>query len=496
MRTTRREFLRLSGAGLTALMLPPGFTRSARAAELCSDGVLVVLFQRGGCDGLSLVPPAAPPPTTPPPDPPEVIGDPFYTYLRPNIAIKDGLRLDQHWRDPLQPPLFFDAAGIPVPDGAFSMHPQLVHMKDLYDEKRLAVIHATGRTGSYSHFDAQDRMERADPTGTNTEGWLHRALWAPGEEGEVADPATLTGVALDAKGIQSLRGYESGRTFSLEKLDGFALTGVERQAVLTQIYGSVATGSSARKTAQDFLGGNGGGLFSALGSLEGLADEELDQGILDLYNAVTAVGPEFGVFRRRLMDAARLIKANLGVRVICLDLDGWDHHDRLRDRMKDMVQALDRGLHAFYSDLQFEGAASNTVILAMTEFGRTAWENGELTGTDQGTDHGWGSAMFAIGEPVLGRRVLCRKTEDNPVLDEVGWPGLGPTQLHGSGSLPTKCDPNGLYTGGRDLEVTIDFRDVFAAVLEGHLGISAASVMPEHTAKSLPDGGLFTSSCT
>ena len=141
---------------------------------------------------------------------------------------------------------------------------------------------------------------------------------------------------------------------------------------------------------------------------------------------------------QRLRDAARIIKGQVGARVLSVDLDGWDHHSDEVEGMDKMAPQLSQALAAFWADLGQE--SSRVVCLVMTEFGRTVAENGSL-----GSDHGHGSAMLALGGSVAGDRVLTRN----------GWPGL---------------DEASLYQG-RDLAVTTDFRDVFAEVLDRHLGI-------------------------
>jgi peptide-methionine (R)-S-oxide reductase len=150
-------------------------------------------------------------------------------------------------------------------------------------------------------------------------------------------------------------------------------------------------------------------------------------------------------FGRTMRDVAGLVKADFGVRVVSVDLGGWDHHAGEVDRLASVAGDLASTLAAFRADL---GAhASRTLVLAMTEFGRTAAQNG-----GGGTDHGHASILLALGGGVAGGRVVLR--------DGV-WPGLSPDDLF----------------EGRDLEVTTDFRDVFAEVLDRHMGLSETSAI-------------------
>ncbi len=146
-----------------------------------------------------------------------------------------------------------------------------------------------------------------------------------------------------------------------------------------------------------------------------------------------------------MRNAAALIKADLGVRAICVDLGGWDHHSQAPRHIGPVASDLASSLAAFHTDL--EGASARTLTLAMTEFGRTAHEN-----ASGGTDHGHGSVMLALGGGVSGGRVLTAGGT---------WPGLGPENLH----------------EGRDLAVTTDFRDVFAEILDRHLGVANPSAL-------------------
>jgi uncharacterized protein (DUF1501 family) len=142
----------------------------------------------------------------------------------------------------------------------------------------------------------------------------------------------------------------------------------------------------------------------------------------------------------RLREAAALIKADIGVKVIAADTTAWDHHSDLVPRMQNRASDLAACLAAFQSDL---GAhAPRTLTLCMTEFGRTAAETGAL-----GADHGHASVIFALGGALDGGRVITAGGE---------WPGLQPADLFQE----------------RYLAVTTDFRDILAEVLFHHMGLS------------------------
>ncbi len=152
---------------------------------------------------------------------------------------------------------------------------------------------------------------------------------------------------------------------------------------------------------------------------------------------------------------AQLIKADVGVEVAFADIGGWDHHvnevgaKASVGQLPNVLREFGDSLAAFYQDLG--DRMEDVVVVTMSEFGRTAKENG-----NRGTDHGHANAMFVMGGPVQGGKVYGR------------WPGLAPEQLNEE----------------RDLALTTDFRDVLGEAVYTHLGNrSIQSVFPGY------DGG-------
>jgi uncharacterized protein (DUF1501 family) len=144
-----------------------------------------------------------------------------------------------------------------------------------------------------------------------------------------------------------------------------------------------------------------------------------------------------------------LIKAQVGLEVAAIDLDGWDTHFAQGvsgGLMVNLLRELAGGLAAFHDDLHDH--AENLTVVVMTEFGRRASENGSL-----GTDHGHGGLMMLLGGNVAGGRVHGH------------WPGLAREQLVGPG----------------DLAVTTDYRDVLGEVCLNRLkNASLDKVFPGH----------------
>ena len=368
-------------AGAATVLALPWTPRAARGAE--GDPVLVVLFQRGAADGLDLVVPA---------------GDPDYYALRPDIAVAPG-------------------GEIPL-DGFYGLHPALAALQPLYADGDLAIVHAAGSPdGTRSHFDAQDFMERAAPRNPSVgDGWLNRYLSSLGASD------VWTGISLGSATVLALSGSEP--SLAISSLEDFALQlGPGPRATLEAMYAGRSLEPLERASLEAF--------------------EALD--VIGSVSGETQVAYPTGPVGTALRDAAALIRAEIGVRVVAVDSGGWDHHETQVDEMAAVAPPLAAALAAFREDLSSHW--ERTCLLVMTEFGRTAAQNGS-----RGTDHGHGGAMFACGGGVAGGQVLTRD----------GWPGLAPGDLF----------------EGRDLAVTTDFRDVFAEVLHRHLGVPLAGLAP------------------
>ena len=390
--------------GLSAFLLPRGVRRAMASGH---TPVLVALYLRGGADGLHLVVPA---------------GDPAYYASRPTIQVPPGSEL----------PL----------DGFFGLNPALAPLAPLYADGTLAFIHAAGSPDpSRSHFDCQDFMERATPGDrSRVDGWLARYLAVAGAGKSIA------GITLRNTRAKSLQGPAPSLAFA--SLGAFALAGGhvdDRRAVLEERYAVVGEANAAARALRDSA-------TLALDAIDLLAS-------VDRATAVVYPASELG---DAFKDAAALIKADIGVRAIALDLGGWDHHTDTILRTEDVGGDLAESLAAFVTDLG--GAASTTLVLAMTEFGRRVAENG-----GRGSDHGHGGIMFAVGGGIRGGRVL---------LADGKWPGLAPDRLY----------------RGQDLPVTTDFRSVYAEALERHLLVDrgdVATILPGFTVDPATFPGLY-----
>jgi len=283
---------------------------------------LVVVFLRGGADGLNLVAP---------------LGDDGYHRARPRIAI--GSR-----------------EAVPL-DGFYGLNPLLKPLKPAYKDGALAIIHAAGsEDDTRSHFEAQDLMEHG---GITAGGWLGRFLRAHTK----AANGPLSAVALGKSIPECLRGAPAAT--ALQWLDDFSL-GDNRTRLtraLARLYG----------LENDLLASAGRDTLVALERAEQLRRTPYQP----------ANGADYGSddFSRGLLQIARLIKSRVGLQAASVDLGGWDSHFSQSLIMDPLITRLARGLSAFYQDLGSE--IERTTVVVMTEFGRRVEENSAF-GTDHG----------------------------------------------------------------------------------------------------------------
>lgn len=427
----RRAFCARVGGSLALSALP---TSIAQAACAQAENTLVVLFLRGGADGLSLVVPR---------------GDQTnYAARRGSLAIPEG------------------GSGLEL-DGFFELHPSLASFKSLFDSGEMAMVHAMGGANDYSHFTAQDSIERVMPGSASQgtpDGWLNRALSAMASQGDLCAPNPIVnGVSIGSFMAKALAGPSTPFSVAFADIASVAYGGNfsgNRTNALSEIY-----------AAQGGLAGTAGqAAFGAIDTLAGIASQP--PGV--------SYPPGNGKLNRALQDAARLIKnPDLGVRMITVNHGGWDHHSNLLNNVQARGADLASAVTSFWQDI---GTAKNrTCLLIVTEFGRTAEVNG-----NGGTDHGWGNAMFALSGAVAGGRVLSRGDANAPGTGlntpSGAWPGLAVDELHVQASSGQP----------RDLKSTTDFRDVFGEVLSRFMGVPESVVSTEVLRGYAPQyAGLF-----
>ncbi|WP_210485065.1 DUF1501 domain-containing protein [Microvirga antarctica] len=378
---SRRALLGAAGA-LFAWTFMPKFAYAAGGR----DSRFVCIVLRGALDGLSAVAP---------------VGDPDYAALREGIALsKSG-----------------EGAALPL-DGFFALHPAMPNLARLYKANQATVIHATA-TGyrERSHFDGQDVLESGQPgPGRVESGWMNRLL------------LTLPqGEAIARNGALGV-----GPVPPLIVRGGAPVTGWA-PAILPRAKEDLA------QRVMDLYAARDPSLADNLS--RGLATERMA-------NAVAMNGQQkpggINGMRRIAEGAARLVGADDGPRIAALAFDGWDTHANeggATGRLAQLLGGLDESLLAFETGMKERW--KDTVIMVVTEFGRTARVNGTI-----GTDHGTGTVAFLVGGGVRGGRVIA------------DWPGLKAAHL----------------LDGRDLRPTTDLRSVTKGVLTDLFGVSAQSL--------------------
>jgi uncharacterized protein (DUF1501 family) len=405
----RRVFMKNGALALVTMGLNPTLLRRTAFAQQLAGGaatlgnargkVLICLFQRGAADALNVVVPH---------------GEKAYYQLRPNIAVP-------------RPTLATQESAIDL-DGFFGLHPSLAPFKRLWTQGILAPVHAVGSpSNTRSHFDAQDYMESGTPDLKGTkDGWLNRYLATRHTCEDCATPATpaaeplFRAVAMAQQTPRILLG--PAPSVAMNSIEEFSIRA--NAATASNVEALYGTGRA------DLVHAAGGEMIEAMKILRAANPAKYAP-----QNGAEYPRSQFG---QRLRQIAQLIKSDVGLEVAFADVGGWDTHinqggatGQLANRLSDFATSID----ALVTDLGDRMA--DVVILTMSEFGRTARQNGS-----GGTDHGHAGSLFVIGGSVKGGKVLGR------------WPGLEPEQLNEN----------------RDLALTTDFRSVFAEVVRKHLG--------------------------
>src|SRR5580698_3013878 len=370
---SRRFFLHRGALAVAGTAAIPSFLVRSVLAETAgiSNRRMVVIFQRGAADGLNVVVPYR---------------EKNYYAMRPSIAIPQNQVIDL--------------------DGFFGLHPALTSFKPLYDAGHLAIVHAAGSPDmSRSHFDAQDFMESGTPGIKATDdGWLNRAMQSMAEPQATPFRAVAFGPYLP----RTLQG--PAPAVAIPDLKQFKMNGPQQ---------TVEGGFEAMysQTVDQAMRGVGNETFSAIDQLKKINPDKYTP-------ANGAVYPK-GRFGQSLQEIAELFKADVGLEVAFLDSGGWDNHVNeggATGQLSNLLKDLGQGVTAFHQDMGDQ--MEDIVFVSMSEFGRTAHENG-----NRGTDHGHANCMFVMGGDIKGGRVYTR------------WPGLNEGQLN----------------QGRDLAVTTDY---------------------------------------
>ncbi len=363
----RRYFLKSSGIGLASFGLmsvaPEFLHQFANAAALTNSvgkkKTLITIFQRGAVDGLNMVVP---------------YGESEYYNLRRNIAI----------------PKPSDNEGAINLDGFFGLHPVMKPFESLWKNKQLAVVHCAGSPdNTRSHFDAQDYMEAGTPGIKGTrDGWLNRVM--QGMDGKEASP--FRSVSMTQQLPRSL--YGRAPSIAMTNLADFS---IQAGAYTKSVQGGFEGIYQDVTNKKDTLSETGKETFEAVNFLKKANPAQ--------YKPANGAQYPPSQLGRSMQQFAQLIKAGVGLEVGFTEAGGWDTHvneGASRGQLANLLRDFSQSIAAFVTDLGQQ--MDDVIILTMSEFGRTARENG-----NRGTDHGHANAIFVIGNEVKGGQPRCSR---------------------------------------------------------------------------------------
>ncbi|MGO9397476.1 MAG: DUF1501 domain-containing protein [Xanthobacteraceae bacterium] len=376
---TRREFLLASGTLFAWAHLP----RLAHAEG--RDPRFLTIVLRGALDGLATVAP---------------VGDPDWTALRGDNALMPNGK----------------TPALKLTD-FFALNPAMPNLHRMFKANQAIVVHVCATPyRERSHFDGQDLLESGLPKPAVSEsGWLNRALASLAPGGRV-DPRSSKAFAVGPVTPLVVRGPAPILSWSPQRVQPASADTVQRLLALyrhSDAKLAAAIDESTRLAAIEHSG-------------------EMAQKAGGSHPAQVR-----GYFAEAAGTAAKFLGQPDGPRVGALALDGWDTHNNegiAQGRLSQLLGSLDGALAAIETNIG--PAWRETIVVLVTEFGRTA----RINGTD-GTDHGTATVALLVGGALKGGRVIA------------DWPGLKPANLYEN----------------RDLKPTTDLRAVLKGLLKDHL---------------------------
>ena len=344
----RRKLLTIASLATTGMLLPVGFNSwVAQGIDSANNRKrLVVIFLRGGADGLNILVPHQ---------------EADYYKVRPTIAVPYPDR---------------ENGAIDL-DGFFGLHPKLKGLLPLWKEKKLAFIHASGLpVAERSHFQAQDYIESGTPgIKTTSDGWMNRLL----AEFSQNRPTLALNVGVTTPYI--LRGKMEVANLKPGN-DSTAPIPTDRPHV-NRAFGDLYSGDDPlSKAYQDGR------------KAREIILKDLTQEMMSANRGASGAN----AFVDDAAEVARLMLGNAQTQLAFMEIGGWDTHinqnrafDRLLTPLAEGLVRLTEGLEPIFSD---------TAIVVISEFGRTVKENG-----NKGTDHGYGNVMFLLGGAIKGKKI-------------------------------------------------------------------------------------------
>jgi len=395
----RRKFLTAASLATAGMLIPVGlnsYVARTSAQTNRNRQRLVFILLRGGIDGLNVVIPHQ---------------EANYYQARPTIAV----------------PYPQEKNGAIDLDGFFGLHPHLKDLMPFWQQKSLAFIHSSGLTVvERSHFQAQDYVENGTPGTKNTaNGWMNRLL-AELPQQRPTQALNVGGTTpYILKGKMPIASFRPGRNSASPIF-------IDRPQI-NQAFNNLYSGTDELSKA----------FQNGMKSRE-IVLAELKQEMMSASRGAKNVN----AFVDDAGEVAKLMVGDAKTQLAFISVGGWDSHINQNSIHNRLLSPLGKGLATLVKGL--ESIYSDTVIVVMSEFGRTVKENG-----NRGTDHGYGNVMWLLGGGVRGGQVYG------------DWKGLNQSDIHQN----------------RDLPITTDFRDPLSLILQQHLkikGDSLSRVFPDY----------------
>ncbi len=336
---------------------------------------------------------------------------------------------DGHYRD-FRPALGVPADSVIDLNGEIGMHPTMLPLKKFWDEGKLAIFLGIGYANpSYSHFRSMDIWHTCEPDTIGTEGWLGQVIKEldPNNAGQ-----GITGVNF-GRGLPRALAKEGVPVASVGNLETYGLlTGIEgedQRAEALDLFSKIYAPTVGQGFVNDYLRSTG--TYARIGA------DILATAPPKYTSNVEYSSSVVGQYMRNI---AQTHLADLGTRVLFTTspYNGFDTHANQAQLHSALWTDVSANVDTFITDLRDHDASDNVVLFMFSEFGRRVGDNGS------GTDHGAGSVAFAVGEHVKGGIYGV-------------YPSLEPSQQEEGGNLRSN----------------MDFRQVYATILEDWMGLDS-----------------------
>lgn len=319
---------------------------------------------------------------------------------------------------------------LPINDD-IGFNPNFAPIKELYDSGNVAIVQGIGYPNSNrSHFRGMDIWHTCEPDKVVTEGWVGKTIQVLDPDGSDELTAINFGV-----GLPRAMAVPGVPVTSVSDLDSYGLmTGIaaeEQRNTALEIFKDMYGQAIGTGPVMEYLSRTG---MDVLRGADRLTEHTAG------YESTVEYGDN--PIAKQLRDIARVHTSGLGTRIFYTAHGGYDTHANEMPAHPKLLQDVSRGIMDFFQDLRDHDASDNVVMYVFTEFGRRMKDNGS------GTDHGSGGGAFIIGDPVKGGLY-----SEYPSLDSSTW------------------------AKGEDLEHTIDFRGIYATLLEQWMSVDAQPIV-------------------